>query len=256
MDDQRLGAILRAVRIRRRLRIIDVKARSGVSPSVISRIERGHLDTVSLATLRKVAAALDVRIDVRAFGRSGDLDRLVNARHAALHEGVARDLGRLPGWHFHPEVSFAIGVERGVIDILAIHPARKAVLVIELKTEIVDVNELVGTFDRKVRLALRIASERGWASGPGWTVGSWVVIAEGRTNRRRVQAHASMLRAAFPSDGRSIRGWLAEPEGRMRCLSFRALEGVGRTGTRRVRTSAPRSPNNPDSGGSRIRDAA
>ena len=43
-----------------------------------------------------------------------------------------------------PEVSFSIYGERGVIDILAWHPGRRALLIIELKTDIVDVNELVG----------------------------------------------------------------------------------------------------------------
>jgi transcriptional regulator with XRE-family HTH domain len=234
VDDQRLGAILRAVRIRRRLRLRDVSARCGVSISVLSRIERGHLESMSLATLRRVASALDVRLDIRAFSRAGDLDRLVNARHSALHEDVARELDRLVGWAFHPEVSFSIDGERGVIDILAIHAERRIVLVIELKTEIVDVNELVGTFDRKVRLALRVASERGWARGPGWTVGAWVVVADSRLNRRRAQAHAIMLRAAWPADGRSIRGWLTRPTGPIRCLSYRLVVGSG-SAARRVR---------------------
>ena len=67
-------------------------------------------------------------------------------------------------------MSFSIGRERGVIDSLAVHAASRASLVIELKTEIVDVNELIATFDRKARLAQRIATERGWGSGPGRSV--------------------------------------------------------------------------------------
>jgi hypothetical protein len=33
-------------------------------------------------------------------------------------------------------------------------------------------------------------------------------------------AHSAMLRAAYPQDGRSIRGWLARPKGGIRCLSI------------------------------------
>ena len=64
MDDQRLGASLRAVRMRRRRRQSDVAAAAGVGQTTISRIERGHLAAQSLTTLRRVAAALDVRIEV------------------------------------------------------------------------------------------------------------------------------------------------------------------------------------------------
>ena len=52
--------------------------------------------------------------------------------------------------------------ERGVIDILCFHSPTGSLLVIELKTEIVDVQDLVGGVDRKTRLAARVATERGW----------------------------------------------------------------------------------------------
>jgi hypothetical protein len=61
-----------------------------------------------------------------------------------------------------PEVSFSIFGERGVIDVLAWHAATRTILVIELKTVIADVNELIGNVDRKRRLAPRVAAERGW----------------------------------------------------------------------------------------------
>jgi hypothetical protein len=130
---------------------------------------------------------------------------------------VARYLVTLPGWVLAPEVSFAVRGERGVIDILAWHSATRTLLVIELKTEIVDLNELVGTFDRKHRLAPEIAQSRGWHPA---TVAVWVVIADSKTNRRRVQAHRTMLRSAFGLDGRAVRTWLRAPMGGLACLSF------------------------------------
>jgi transcriptional regulator with XRE-family HTH domain len=220
MDDLRFGAVVRRVRIRLGWRQIDLAARAGVSASTVSRIERGHVESLSIATVRRVAAALDIRLDLVGRWRGGDLDRLLNARHSALHEQVAIELGRRPGWSFKPEVSFAIGGERGVIDLLAFHPERQALLVIELKTEIADVNELVGTLDRKVRLARRVAGERGWAMGPTVIVSAWLIVATSRTNRRRIQAHATMLRSFLPLDGRSVGGWLDGPDGVLRCLSF------------------------------------
>lgn len=147
----------------------------------------------------------------------------------------------LPDWLFEPEVSFAIYRERGVIDILAWHPGRRAVLVIELKTDIVDVNDLVGGVDRKRRLARQVALERGWAPD---TVSVWVIVAAGRTNRARIAAHGAMLRAAYPVDGRAIRRWLRDPKERVAALSMwhdvpgRAAT-AGLTPIRRVRV--PRS---------------
>src|SRR5687768_15752036 len=118
MQDIRLGAAFRAVRLRRGWRQADVAARAGVSRSLVSLIERGHLDSVSLAILRRVAGVLDIRIDLVARWRGGELDRLLNAGHSALHESVAAFFSDLPGWMRAPEVSFSIDGERGVIDIL------------------------------------------------------------------------------------------------------------------------------------------
>lgn len=240
MDDLQFGAIIRRIRIRKRLRQIDLAGLAGVSRGLISRIERGHLDGVPLRTLRRVAAVLEIRLDLVPRWRGGDLDRIVNARHARLHELVARHMASLPGWSFQPEVSFAIYRDRGVIDILCFHAARNALLVIELKTEIVDVNELVGTLDRKVRLAIEIARQRGWPVRAGVTVSAWVIVSASRTNRRRVDDHRTMLRAALPADGRSIQGWLTDPARPIRALSFwpdshQESVGTGLTAVRRVR---------------------
>jgi hypothetical protein len=209
-------------------------------------MERGHVDTVTLETIRSVSRTLDVRVELIARWRAGDLDRLLNAKHSELHELVARYLAELPGWVAQPEVSFAVYSERGVVDILAWHPGRRALLVIELKTEIVDVNELVGTVDRKGRHAVRIAIERGWVSNrdPPPSVSIWVIVADGPTNRRRLGSHRAMLRAAFPIDGRSVGGWLRDPRRPIRALSFwpnrpgaRARVSVRRVRRRETRTT-------------------
>lgn len=218
MDDQRFGSIIRAVRIKRRWRQLDLAQRTGLATSTISRLERGHFDRLSLGAVRRVAAALDVRVELLGRWRAGDLDRLVNAKHSALHEAVARWFReRMPSWVLAPEVSFSIFGERGVIDLVAWNATHRAFLVIELKTDVVDVNELIGTFDRKVRLAWSVAAGRGWDPA---TVSGWVIIAPGRTNRERISRHAAMLRAAFPADGRVIGPWLRKPVERVLVLSI------------------------------------
>ena len=237
MDDARLGRSFRAVRVRRRWRQLDLANASGVSQQTISRIEQGRLDGVTLGTLRATASALGMRLTVSAHWQGADLDRLLGARHSAMHEEVARLFAGLPDWITIPEVTFAFFGERGVIDILAWHAASRTLLVIELKTELADMQETLGTLDRKVRLAAQVAADRGWSPA---VVASWLVIADGATNRRRVAAHRAMLRAALPADGRTIMGWLREPRGRVAALSFlsstRGTGGVpGLAQVRRVR---------------------
>ena len=93
-----MGAALRAVRVRRGLTQAQLAQRGGISASLVSLIERGHCDALSLRTLRLVAAALDVRLDVSARLRTGDVDRLLNAAHATLHEELAKLFVSLPEW--------------------------------------------------------------------------------------------------------------------------------------------------------------
>lgn len=217
MQDIIFGSRVRSVRIRMGLRQVDVAARAGVSDVTVSRIERGHLDSVTVSALRTVASALEIRVDIVPRWRGGDLDRLINGRHAHLAELFVQRLHLLPGWEVRPEVSFSIFGERGIIDLLAWHEAERALLVIELKTEIVDVGELLGTLDRKVRLARGIAADLGWRAD---IVSACLVVAGTRTNRRRTEAVSSVLRSALPQDGRQFGVWLRRPFGRLRAMIF------------------------------------
>ena len=208
VDDQHLGALLRAIRIRRRLRQADVAAGAGVDRSWISRIERGHLRDVSIGRLGAIARVLEVGLDIVPSWRGGEVARVINERHARLHELFAAHLARTPGWEFATEVSFSSWGERGVIDILAWHAVRRVLLVIELKTEIPDPANLIAQVDRYRRLAPGIGRDRGWDAT---SVATWVLLAESDMNRRQLARHRVMLRNAFPLDGRTLRRWLRNP---------------------------------------------
>lgn len=204
---------------------------------MVSRIERGTFGNLPLDDLLAVARALGVRVDWKLISMDIDLDRLMNARHSGLHESVARDFLNYTGWTFAPEVSYSIYGERGIIDILAWHAGSRTLLVIELKTAIVDVNELMGKMDQKQRLAVAVARKRGWNP---LNVGAWVIVADSATNRRVVARHRTTLRAAFPTDGRSMRGWLSNPSFLVKALSFWSNEHAvgskrGFAAVRRVR---------------------
>ena len=222
MDDVSIGRALRAVRVKKRLRQRDVAQRAGLSQQTVSDIELGRIGGMTLSTVRRVAGAIDARIIASVRWQGADLDRLLGARHSAMHEALAAAFTSLPEWVRLPEVSFSVYGERGVIDILAWHPPTRSLLVIEIKTELADLQETLGTLDRKVRLAPIVARERGWSPA---SVSAWLVIAEGSTNRGRVQAHASLLRSKLPADGSALRAWLRSPVGEVRALSFVAAAG-------------------------------
>jgi transcriptional regulator with XRE-family HTH domain len=217
MEDIRVGQALRLVRRRRGWSQARLAMKAGTSQGLVSMIERGHMDTVSLRILRQVAAVLDIRVDLTPRWRAGDLDRLLNARHSELHELVAQWFAdQLPEWVLAPEVSFSIYGERGVIDILAWQEKTRSLLVIELKTAIADVNELLGTEDRKRRLAAQVARDRGWEAR---TVSAWLIVADTRANRRRLDAHMAVIRNAFPAGTWAVRRWLRKPDGEIAALT-------------------------------------
>jgi hypothetical protein len=200
----------------------------------------GRIDAVRIGTLRALSEALGMRLELDLWRKGADLARLRNARHSALHEQLAAWLAGVPGWVSAPEVSFSIWGERGVIDRLGWHADAGALVVIELKSELADLEDLLGTMDRRVRLAPAIGAERGWGPGRGLP-SKWVLVADTRTNRRRLAEHRSLLRSAFPDDGRSVRAWLREPSWPLSCLSFLPID-LAMTHSRRKRAAGEAVP--------------
>jgi transcriptional regulator with XRE-family HTH domain len=255
MDDQRVGASLRALRIRRRLRQTDVSIEAEISRGAAMLIEAGRLDRVRFGDIRRFAKVLGARFDGSVLWQGAELDRMLNRGHARLHEAMAVWLGQLGGWLIVPEVSFSSRGDRGVIDLLAWHAESRMLLVIELKTRIVDINNLMATMDIRGRVARGIANERGWDPR---AIGLWVLVAPARTNARILAEHTTVLRAKFPDDGRTMRRWLANPSGSVAALSFMPqvrLGDLGRdvTTPRRVRRARPRVELGPKTAGERRR---
>jgi len=210
MDDIALGRRFRALRHRLGWRQADLAGRAGVSQDRISRIERGRFARMPLSQLRQVANALDAEFVSSLRWRGGDLDRLVDEGHARLVGQVASVLGAA-GWLVRPEVSYAVYGERGSIDLLAWHPGRRIALVVEVKTELVSVEETLRKHDEKARLAPGIAAERfGWrAVGTG----RLLVLPSRATSRRQVTRQAAVFEVAYPLRGLELRRWLGAPAG-------------------------------------------
>ena len=216
MSVEHVGSAFRAVRLRRNWTQAHLASRAKVSRWAVLQIENGHLAAVRFDVLERVAGALDGHLDLRFRWRGEELDRLLNQDHSAMHEQMAEFFAKRPEWIIAPEVTFAIYGERGVIDILAYHAATRRLLVIELKTLIVDVQQLLAVTDRYRRLAIQIARQRGW-DPVGVSV--WIIVANTRTNRRRIAAHRTVLRTAYPVDGRGMHTWLEGPKGNVAAFS-------------------------------------
>lgn len=205
-----------------------------MSQSAISRIERSEGDRLTVAVLGRVAAAVGARIRVNLLANGEDLDRLLDSGHAGIVERVAQLLRGL-GWEVVPEATFSVYGERGSIDLLAFHPATGALLVIEVKSAIPDVQATLAGIDRKARLALAVAKERGWRVT---SVSRWLVVPGDRTTRRRIAAHETTFRAALPGRSVAMRRWAAEPCGTVAGIVF--VSPSTHAGTRhRIRARRP-----------------
>ena len=161
-----------------------------------------------------------------------------------MHEAMSVFFRRWADWETAAEVTFSVYGERGSIDLLAYHRPTRRLLVIELKTLIVDVQGLLAQIDRYRRLAAGLARDRGWEPSG---VSVWVVVAESRTNRRRLTLHRNVLRTALPVDGHTMRQWLAAPDRDIAALSLLAAttpRTVLRVGRKRAsgRTIRRRTP--------------
>ena len=186
---------------------------------------------------------MDAEIVVLVRWRGGDLDRLLDERHARLGVLLARWLEQL-GWSVVPEVSYSVFGERGSIDLLCWHAPSRTLLVVELKSELTSIEETLRRFDVKRRLAARIAAERfGWKAA---NVGRLLVLPNDRTARRRVAAHALLLARALPNSTAEARRWLRKPSGPLDGILFVTdsdhASGRHRTSARRRVRRPPAAP--------------
>jgi transcriptional regulator with XRE-family HTH domain len=238
VQDIRVGARFRALRQRLGWRQEDLAARIGISQHVVSLIERGRLEGVSLAKIRVVARELDADFPAHLRWRGGDLDRLLDEGHATTVDRVVALLSQ-EGWELRVEVSYSVYGERGSIDVLAWYVGARILLVVEVKTELVGIEETLRKHDEKARLAGPIAADQfGWRPG---TVARLLVLPSLPTPRRRVARHSKVMLAAYPDRGPELRRWLANPTVRpVAGLLFLKLARSARvTGRKRIRRCGP-----------------
>jgi DNA-binding XRE family transcriptional regulator len=191
---------------------------AGVSQQTVSILERGHFDGATLRLVKQVAAPLGVTVDL-VFGWKGpELDRLVDARHARLVKAVVSKLG--PDWQPVVEYSFNHYGDRGSVDVMAWHAGSRALLLVEVKSELVGLESVLRSIDIKARVVPgAVARERGWR---GNSVGSVLVLPDESTARRAVDRMSPVFGVALPAGTVALRRWLREPAGPVRGIWFLA----------------------------------
>jgi transcriptional regulator with XRE-family HTH domain len=210
VEDDAIGHAIRSIRRKAGLRQVDLAERTGVSQSVISRIECGDVDDVTVATLRRVGAPLQVRISVALRWRSGDLFALRDEVHARIVGEVTRLL-RDDGWEVWPEATFNEWGERGSIDILAWHEPTRTLLIVEVKSRLIDLQDTLATLDRKRRVTPAVCErDRGWRPVQ---VGTLLVLPGASRTYEALTRHRDVLEAALPARGVEVRRWLRHPSG-------------------------------------------
>lgn len=164
---------------------------------------------MTVATLRRCLAVLEVRLDQVPRWRGAALDRLLDEGHARLQAAWKGRLARW-GWQVWAEVSFNRYGERGRIDLLAWYPPLRFLVVCEIKTEIADVQDLLGVLDVKARLAPHVGSTLGLPAAS--LVVPALIVADGSTNRDRIR-RLEPLFDGFTTRGRKAASWLHRPAG-------------------------------------------
>src|SRR5687768_7910367 len=175
MRHETIGHGLRALRHRRGLRQRDASALAQIARSVLASLEAGNLGPHSVEALTRATEALGGSIRIELIVPGGDLRRLLDADHAVI-QGQWKQMLERSGWLVDAEVTFNHYGERGSIDLFAWHADTGTLVVIEIKTVIVDIQELLAGIDRKIRIGRSIAVERGWRPA---TVVPMLLVAEG-----------------------------------------------------------------------------
>jgi hypothetical protein len=184
--------------------------------------------------------------------RGGALDRLLDEDHSRLVAAMASRLRDL-SWTIEVEVTYSSFGERGSIDVLAARASLKAVLSVEVKTEITAVEATLRKIDEKDRLVRRLICLDRFRFEPT-SVGRLLVLPATDATRRRVRASAVVLDAALPARGAAVRGWLAEPRGDLSGIWIVACtngRGVTRIGGGSSRVRRPKATSNLASSSSR-----
>ena len=186
-----------------------------------------------------MCVAIGADLDVRVRWRGEGLDRLLDEAHATIVDRLVTLL-KPDGWQTWLEVTFNDYGDRGSIDVFGWHPETRSLLVVEVKSVVPDAQGTLAPLDRKVRVAPKLARERGLDPA---SVSRLLVVGDTSTNRRRIARFGALFDAALPDRGWAVRRWLSKPSGSIAGLLFlpdSTGDGTRRSTAGRSRVNRPR----------------
>jgi hypothetical protein len=155
---------------------------------------------------------------------------LLDRDHAELVNAVAAILKTL-SWTVVLEYTFNHYGERGSVDVVAWHDRARALLLVEVKSRIIDIQALHLAMSRKTRVVPPlVVRDRRWRPA---TISQLLVVRESTAARRVVQQHAETFETTFPVRGVAARAWLREPSRSVSALWFLS-PSTGGTGKGRL----------------------
>jgi transcriptional regulator with XRE-family HTH domain len=230
VDRVRIGEVVRALRRAQKLRQIDLARRAGLGQQTISDVECGRFGSLSIDSYCRLAEALGATVELMPRWRGPNLARVLDRRHALLCDAVARYLESL-GWEIRAEVTFNHFGDRGSVDLLAWHPELRALLIVEIKTELVSIEETLRTLDMKARVVPMFAArDLGWVAdrlGGAPFVGVMLVLPDSSTSRDAVTRHQVLFDGSLPARTVAVRRWLRRPASPIRGILFFRITGRG-----------------------------
>jgi transcriptional regulator with XRE-family HTH domain len=193
----REGKKVRAARVRRGWRQVELGRRTRLSQATVSKIERGEGATLSLATWQRVADALDLPLDLK-LGRDAR-EETADAGHLAIQELILR-LGRQVGYGRTFELPTKPSDPGGWVDVgLIDHPHRRLLLA-ECVNSLGDIGASTRASDRKAREAQDLAATLGGEEP--YSVHVCWVMRDTRRNRELVRRYPELFATRFPGSSR------------------------------------------------------
>ena len=171
----------------------ELAAAVGVSRAHIASIESGRANP-SLDLAWAIADRLGIDLQLAASAPLVVDRRRSDLVHARCAGYVERRMHG-SGWLVAREVEVMLGRSHGWIDLLAFHPTSRLLVIVEIKTRIVD----IGAVERQIawyeREALDVARRLGWR--PRRT-SAWLLLLASDEVEAALSIHRELLRRSFP----------------------------------------------------------
>jgi transcriptional regulator with XRE-family HTH domain len=174
----------------------ELARRARVSTGSVAMLETAAVNA-TLEMVGRVLEPLGIVLDLRfrvPFTEGRQRDRA----HALCVAYVQRRLERA-GWLVVREVEIGANGARGWIDLLAMSPDGRHLLVIEVKTVLLDLGQIERTVGWYQRQALAAARRLGWRPT---TTSAWLLVLMTESNEATIRDNRQALAQSFPARAR------------------------------------------------------